>query len=308
MKYIAVLDSDGAWRRGDCSANQFVKGFVDLGCTVEKYTSFKEAYDSKRKYDLIINTPQITNANDLNVIEQIKKENEKCKIITCSHLRVNLSLLSEFSRLIDLCYTFCSSYSWMKNLCEEQNIKYMYIPHSSNQDLFFDTKKQKNVDFSFIGRLIHGDRNEREYLFDVHDKFSDLTHHCYGYNYKHITNREISYFALNDMYNETKVNLNFHYPSQKIDKGTKENCIQFNTRLYDIAMSNQFQMCDSEHIIEEFEDTIPYINKDEWLYKFEYYLNNDKIRNDIAYKSNQVALRKHTCKARMKKLIMELNK
>lgn len=303
MKNIAIIDN---WNHIVASGKQFERGFLDLNFKVKRYFNIHDL--SNENFDLIIFCGQIENANQLEKFIKIKKNNTKCIIMSCVHSNTNVNLLPNYKDCIDFTFNYNKSLSWAKNISEKNNIRFVHLPHSSDDKLFFPIKEmEKIIDFSFIGSFSHGDRKQSEYLFPIYDKYPELKHHSYGFNYKNINNGKLNYESLNKIYNETKVNINFHYDFQKSDKGLPNSGIQFNTRTYDIAMAGQFQMCDSSYVIEDFENTIAYVEKSEWLESFYKFQHDEKTRKKFTENAREVSLRKHSCKARMVELCHILN-
>ena len=237
---------------------------------------------------------------------------------------VNLEHITDYknrypdTKMVAVCYGFDQSYLslrpyidlWIEhnykhdivdNLFEENEMKLIRLPLAASTDLFKKLSVPKTHDVSFIGNFSHGYRGQDVYL----DPILKLgLKGIYGgfYNYPNIPPEQ-----LNLVYNSSKVNLNFHYESQKVQSSNQSDSIDFNSRIFDIALSSNFQLCDHPHTSHMFEDGVVYADKDGWLDTFHYYLNNEDARLEMAQKAYDICLKKHTWKARMNDFLKYVN-
>lgn len=182
------------------------------------------------------------------------------------------------------------------------------IPLGGNSQFFFPDKTTgKQYDACFIGTLGHGYRGEEEYLYPILDKYN-----CFlgGMNYKQYQNGFIDYKSTNIIRNQSKINLNFHYDYQIKGKGKTTDIANtdlsrddLNQSVFNIALSGNFQLCDHPSVKKHFGDSIPIADKDNWMEMFEYYLNNEQEREDLAQKAMIIAQKEHTWGSRMKQFI-----
>ncbi len=155
-------------------------------------------------------------------------------------------------------------------------------------------------DLSFIGKFGqqgHGYRYEDKYLYPLMGK--GLKGFYSGFN----GYPTIPHDALNEIYNSTKININFHYWYQKCQINDPQTTIDFNGRVFEIALAGGFQLCDHPYMEEYFGEGIITSSKEKWEETFNFYLNNDEIRREISIKAHQNALQNHTWKNRMQQLI-----
>jgi hypothetical protein len=181
-----------------------------------------------------------------------------------------------------------------------------HVQLASHPEMFPNIACEKTNDVSFIGQVSHGYRSEDKYLFPVIDKgyrgaFGGFTYKGVSYPYK-------AYTEINPIYNATKVNLNFHYPTQKEEREDNlEYRIDINGRTFDIAMSGNFQICDTPIVTNFFEDSIPVVTPDKWLETIDYYLTHEDEREAKAKRAKEIALAYHTYLNRAINLIQKLH-
>ena len=113
----------------------------------------------------------------------------------------------------------------------------------------------------------------------------------------------IFHTQINEIYNSTKVNINFHYWDQKCQIKDPQTRIDFNGRVFEIALAGGFQLCDHPFIKDYFGEGIVSSSPELWEETFDFYLNNDNARNDLVIKAQKVALENHTWKSRMQQLV-----
>ena len=109
--------------------------------------------------------------------------------------------------------------------------------------------------------------------------------------------KKIKYFdkyvdheELNRVYNRAKIILSIHSPQFKHGIAP---------RVFEAAFAGAFQLVEYKPDIETLFPGMPYFKtKEEMLDKIEFYLNNDRDREDIAKKMRELALEKHTFKSR----------
>ncbi len=225
------------------------------------------------------------------------------------------------TKLVAVCYGFEEYYLTLKpyidlwvehnfkhdlvdNLFKQEGMKLVHIPLGSSINKFKPLDISKDYDVSFIGQFGnagHGYR-EQDYYLDPVLNLNLKGLYSGFYNYPQIGSDQ-----LNASYNSTKVNLNFHYPNQKIQTDLQSDSIDFNSRVFDIALSGNFQLCDHPYIGGLFEDGVAYTSKEDWIDTLQYYLNNETARLEMANKAYKICLEKHTWKSRMSDFINYIN-
>jgi len=243
-------------------------------------------------------------------ILQFKKEHPLCKIVF-----VCLGYKDWYAQ-IESCVSLWVEHTFKHDMSREQfekrGLKFACIPLAADSTLFFPMANAKMFDIrdvSFVGQFGmtgHGDRDEQYYLYPVIDKYS----HSFfgGFTYKGNRYPNIPHSSLNNLYNTTKINLNFHYPYQKDETPqTISSYLDFNGRVFEIAFSGNFQLCDHAHVKDiGFETAIPIGDKTNWLDMIEHYLKNDDLRMKCAAEARSIALNKHTWECRMEDVIKNL--
>jgi spore maturation protein CgeB len=178
------------------------------------------------------------------------------------------------------------------------------LPLAASEEIFKPLEQKKIYDLSFIGQFGdkgHGYREEDIYLYPL--KSLRLKGYYSGFDSFPSTNHE----DLNTIYNSTKINLNFHYYYQKNQLENMESRLYFNGRIFELALSGNFQMCDLPHIVDYFKDGVTFTSKEDWKDTFNYYLHNTEAREKQAKIARDIALEKHTWKSRMKQFLKIIN-
>ena len=184
----------------------------------------------------------------------------------------------------------------------EAGMELKHLPLATSANLFANKNIQDKVyDVSFVGtfgeRGGHGYRDQDIYL----DPILKLNPKgIFGGFYNH---PNIPAHQLKDVYNLSKINLNFHYPYQKIQTEDPSTCIDFNSRVFDIAIGKNFQLCDHPYVEELFDEGLKYTSKESWMDNYNHYLNNEEARLEMAEKAYQEVLKRHTWEVRMKEFI-----
>jgi len=279
------------------TGNGWADGFTDLNYNVKKVSSLQTSL-----YELATNAMKIDAiilfGNEYVVVDAIKllKKEKNCKII-CVVFGIEETFI-ELSGIVDLWCEHVYKHDLIKSIYDDNKMPFELVPLASNATIFNKIETEKSYDFSFIGQFSHGDRDEHVYLAPLLD--TNYTRFCSGFSYKGQKHPHVNYNSINEIYNKTKINVNFHYPNQKIQSNFMiTDYIEFNGRTFDIAMSGNFQLCDHYDIVEYFGEGIVYANKTDWVDTFEYYLKNEDVRNALETKSRENAVANHSWKNRM---------
>ena len=284
-------------------------GLTDLGYTpsylpVPQYSILAV----EEEYDVIV-YPHIR-YELLNEFETFKKRFPKTKIIGCRDSWDPFN--NKLKDIVDFFIVVLDSTPSVIKDYNDNGFECYNIPLGGNNKLFFKNNMAlKNYDACFIGTLAHGVRGEDKYLYPILDKYN-----CFlgGMNYKQYQYGFIPYETSNEYRNQSKINLNFHYGYQIKGKGKKNepgnknlDRNDLNQSTHNIALSGNFQLCDHPSVLEIYQGNIPVADKDNWLEMFEYYLNKEQEREELAYYAKLIAQKEHTWKVRMEQFIDILN-
>lgn len=174
-----------------------------------------------------------------------------------------------------------------------------HIPLGASSTRFFPLSTRLSYELSFIGQFGkngHGYRHEDVYLYPLMEK--NLKGFYSGFHNHPL----VLHDALNQIYNETEININFHYWDQKCQTEDLQTRIDFNGRVFEIALSGGFQLCDHPYANLYFGEGIVTATQDEWCDVFDFYKNNAEARLDMISKARETALQNHTWMHRMKQL------
>lgn len=187
-------------------------------------------------------------------------------------------------------------------LLPDYNMKFMYELYDINAICtfsLFDKNKYKNIaldrdiDVSFVGDI--NKSNRREYIEYLKD--NDVNVEVYGQNSE---NGIISFDKMIEVFNRTKINLNFTsydfkaYQSKAINQRIK----QSKGRPIEIALCNGFCLSEEasgiKHMFNLNDEIDIFISKEELLKKVKYYLENSTYRENIANTSFKRAHENYT--------------
>jgi hypothetical protein len=273
-------------------------GFADLGHNVTFFPI--EQYPIRvcinQEFDLIVYVGPITPSD----FEDIKKTNYKTIIVYATDCYRNE--FAQYHGLIDYFITTQHKNDELTNKFHQMNFKLLNVPLAGNNHYFYPHDKNNLYDVCFIGTLAHGDRNERHYLYPLLDNNAYKTYLA-GMTYNGKGNPFLPYPEANVIRNSSKVNINFHYDYQIENKGNPLGRVDLNQSVYNIALAGAFQVCDHPLAAELFNNAIILANKENWCDVVDYYVHNDNVREELAIKSYEIAIEKHTWKARMKEFL-----
>ena len=191
---------------------------------------------------------------------------------------------------------------------KSKNIKNVYyMPVGAADSIYCSSKyiKDKEYDICFVGGY-------DEYRISICEK---IARYCvnngikfivYGYYWKNkrhewnfvkqypnlhkcIINQILSGKEVADLYKHSKICLNIHVPIH----------LGLNARVFEISGSPNFQLCDEREDFAKLgfsdgENIAVYKNADDCIEKIKYYLNQDRAREKIAKKGNELVLQKYT--------------
>jgi spore maturation protein CgeB len=276
-------------------------GFLDLDHDVDFYPIQHHTILSCMNipYDLIVYV------GDMNVhhFENVKQNNPTVKIV-CAADAIQPHFY-QFIDLIDFFITTQHSCPTLVNQFKEIGFQLYYIPLAGNNHLFYPTNIEKQFDICFIGTLAHGYREEDKYLYPFIEKYNFF---LAGMQYKNNGTTFLAYDQSNNIRNQSKININFHYDYQQFAKGNPLDRVDLNQSVYNIALAGAFQICDHHLVSELFDNSIIVADSSKWPELIEYYLHNDDERIKLAKKSYEIAIEKHTWKTRMQEFLTILEK
>lgn len=206
----------------------------------------------------------------------------------------------ELKSHIDLWVEHTYKHDLVDELFESAGMNLIHLPLAASSKLFYPTTNDNFLyDASFIGQFgtnAHGYREQDHYLYPIMQlPIKGFWSGFDGY-------QTIPAHELVRVYNSTKINLNFHYPYQKRQSDLQNDCIDFNSRVFDIALTGNFQLCDHPFVSEYFGEGIVYSTREDWRDIFQYFLVNEEERRSLASIARQTALTQHTWKSRMSTL------
>lgn len=252
------------------------------------------------KMDVVVYFDLPTNHIDINILRKFKNENRDTTIVGIVGDKFK-PIFNEYKECIDVWVSMMYSFKSLEKTFDQNGIKLHFIPLAADHEIFFPTNSEKFYDVSFVGQFGntgHGYRHEDKYLYPILD-IEEIKAFTAGFKYRNCDNNHyVNHGALNDIYNKTKVNLNFHYDHQKTDDR-----IDFNGRTYEIAMSGNVQLCDHPKCREIFDNHIPYSTMDEWMTYFKVAYNDYKFGNTRSTLVRDYFVEKHSWKTRMKTFI-----
>lgn len=268
----------------------WARGFEDLGWTVYRLPAFQyRIIEVAEEVDLLI-------IHDLSpeVIVDLKTYKQtfpRTKVaVLCDHWRPHFE---DAKYLVDLWFELSVVHTHSKKEFDLRGMPFGHVQLSAHKKDFYPIDMPKTYDVSFVGQLSHGYREEDKWLHPVLDrKYYGIFGG--GYSYKGITYPHIGHNQLNNIYNSTKVNLNFHYPLHKMEKADDlEYRLEVNGRVFEIALSGNFQISDNPLVEKFFGDAIPIVNESKWIETIDYYIARPEERAKLAQKSYDICLNNH---------------
>ena len=188
-----------------------------------------------------------------------------------------------------------------EHIFKSSGYKYYNIPLATDDNIFKPLNTTQDNDISFVGQFGntgHGYRRQDEYLFPLLDD-KNLKAITGGFEYKNCANRYIQHESLNILFNDTKINLNFHYDHQK----DFEDRIDLNGRTFEICAAGGFQLCDHPLAKQLIPSMIVEPDGKKWKDIVYYYLEHEDERKEIARKCREEVLSGHTWRLRMARLL-----
>ena len=178
------------------------------------------------------------------------------------------------------------------------DIPYLHLPLASDPDIFKPINSKKIYDIAFLGNG-HSGYGREKYIeklikYTVDNKLSIFLAGSgwekFGYPFMIIQHGE----QTNLVYNQTKVCINIHNDRQfaGVDKE-----MDANNRLFDLAMAGCCQVTNGEKMIVKYfnnNEVASADNPDEWIQLIDYYLKNEQLAQQLAFKARKRAIEEHT--------------
>lgn len=282
----------------------WVEGFQDLGHeTFGLPSNDYSILDLDEPVDVLVMFGPDQNRTD--EIIKFKKQFPSTKVvIVCFKYK---DFYQSWESSVDLWVEHTFKHTLSEDVFKNKGLRFGYVPLGASPHRFFPRGLEKKYDISFIGQLDHhGNRGEDKFLFPAMDKYKNGFFS--GFTYKSKKYPFIAHTDINDVYNYTKINLNFHYPDQRREDPINDDYRQdFNGRVFEIAMSGNFQICDLPHAKDAgLEGCVAIADESNWLDVIEYYLKNEDKRKTMSEKSRAVARLLHNWSDRMNNLLKTL--
>ena len=276
-------------------------GLQDLGYNVS-YLPIPEhsILEIDEEVDILIYAGIPDSIEYLKQFEQFKSKFPNCKIIGAGDTwRDNYV---NFKDIVDFFITTQHECPSLMKSYESNGFKLYSVPLAANHRLFYKIDTPKIYDACFIGNLSHGYRSEDKFLYPILDN-ERYTCMLGGMTYGKYQNGFIPYQEHNIIRNATHINLNFHVPYQKPNRGEHYDRVDLNQSVYNIALSGNFQLCDHPLVETLFDGNIVIGDESNWLELFEYYLHHPAERESKAEKAMEIAKQSHTWLVRMQELM-----
>lgn len=196
-----------------------------------------------------------------------------------------------------------------------------YLPNAGDDTIFHpidlssDDKQKYSCDISFVGTsyLEHGGGAIRGSIIDSlshrdirvygDSQWNMLTPYFAGIKDVKMNNIIIPSAETNKVFNASKINLNILHPQIRL--GTS-------TRTFEIALAGAFQLVEKNDEINKFfeleKEMVCYESAAQLNELVDYYLKNEKERNEIAINSRKRALQEHTFVHRIQTIIKRYEK
>lgn len=201
---------------------------------------------------------------------------------------------------------------YVKKLKESGQNNAHYLPCATNTELYTEqiplTQRKYDQDLSFIGTY---QKNRGRILSALYDQNMKI----WGYHWDKAPdnlklNSKIQKESLHGtkniehtqkickIFNQTKINMNVHYP---------HSIESVNIRTFDIPATKSFQLCDYfkeiPNLFKLNKEIVCYKNTEELNELTKYYLDNEEERNKISLAGYKRVINEHTVKHRMKSLL-----
>ncbi|MGJ9383955.1 CgeB family protein [Salipaludibacillus sp. CF4.18] len=179
----------------------------------------------------------------------------------------------------------------------KENIPAIYFPLASDEEVYFPAKNiKKKYDVGFIGRN-YGVRKELVSFLEE----NGLNIKAYGPGWE---NGVLDVSKNNEFYNSCKIVLgtaNIGYSSKLMNPKLRD---------FEVPLSGTFYITnytkELNNLFEEDKEIVFYNNKEELIRKLRYYLQNDMIREEIAAKGYDKAVKEHRYKIRLRKTFEQI--
>ena len=216
----------------------------------------------------------------------------------------------------------------MPNFEQEVKKPYYVIPNAANKKLHFPTVYNKKYDYDLVylgaklpmkqwfirNVLLPVSKKYRVGIFGPYWTLKDNIFRCAvrvlkkakfesGISYINKLRIQVPAQEENQLYSSAKIALNFH---EREPDGTQSHII-VNQRTYKISACGGFQICDAVPSIRKYfnsdELIMANLKSQEWFDLIEYYIHNDKEREQIRNNGTRKVLSQHTYHNRVQQVI-----
>lgn len=183
---------------------------------------------------------------------------------------------------------------------EKLNLSSKFLTLAFNPDKYFFRQHGNRFDFSFVGSFYPKREEYLNALLGVSDNmciYGDFYRTKFPLLKQKMKKVNVPYNMANDLYNESKINVNIHHPQSKEGMAI---------RTFEIIGAGGFQIVERQkgalQYFEENKHMVFYDDLSEFIEKSKYYLAHDTEREEIAANGHRIALEKHTWKARIQEM------
>lgn len=177
------------------------------------------------------------------------------------------------------------------------NMKAIHCQWAANQRFYKKKSVSGQFEATFLGQL-YGERVN--YLDKIRNAGIGLE--LFG----RTVNRYLSFDDIVDLFNQSRINLNFSASSK--DSSIK----QIKARLFEVTMCGGFLLTEYAPFLENYfkigEEIVCFENIEEAIVKLKYYLEHENERKAIAEAGYKVAQESHTWDKRIQMIFMEINR
>lgn len=298
MKILIIEE----WSHFIPTGKSWMNGLVQLGHDVTHVNKVEDISDTDY-FQLAIDFNLFETIDYVNLLKSMKA-NHFDKLVGVGFLPK--AIHNDFIGIIDYWAILANKHDFANEGFKLLGYNVINVPLAADDKIFYpevDVKGlRKKYDVSFIGGFGHGYKKEDIYLMPfIHDLRLKGIYAGFGHR------SPIQYESLPEIYNSTKVNLNFHYVHQKGEiNGDPITRLDLNGRVYEIAACRGFQISDHPNIGELFGDGIPYITELDWVDAVYEYLYNDKLREEMAELAYITCMKNHTWQIRMSEFLSKI--
>lgn len=212
-------------------------------------------------------------------------------------------------KVYDICFLHSKLVTEMAEEVDLKNVYYM--PYGFDKDEYYKIKTKKKFNISFMGSAQTNKSPEEDGRVQIINALKEFKIKVFGSTLKGRVDRSIkvsrfrTHKKMNKVYNQSKINLNIPLINSTLPEF--ENKYHPKDRFYEIPGSGNFMISGyADEFNEQLKDNIHsayYNNIDDLCSKVEYYLTNEKEREDMALEGYNHAINNHQTIFRFKKMM-----